>query len=107
MHQIIGRTRFAGKIGGACAGQQDGFVGGFGNLQRGERNARVDEIGDCIDAFKIEPASRNGRADVGLVLVIGRDDLNRHTVNFVIELFCSDLGGFDRAQAGARLVGPG
>src|SRR5580692_5529073 len=107
VHQIIGRARLAGEIGRACAGQQDGLVGGFGDLERGERNARVDEIGNRIDAFEIEPASRNARADVGLVLVIGRNDLNRHAVYLVIELFRGDLGGFDRAHAGASLIGSG
>jgi hypothetical protein len=47
-----------------------------GELLDRERNRRVVETNGHVDALTFEPASRDGDADVGLVLVIGKHDLD-------------------------------
>ena len=107
MHRIVGRARLAGEVGRAGAGQQHRLVVGLGDFQNGKADGRIDQIGDGVDAVEIEPAPRDGGADIGLVLMIGGDDLDRNAVDLVAELFGRHLGRFDRAGAGILLIRPG
>ena len=52
-HQIIRRAGLAGEVGGAGAGQQDGLVLGFGEIEDREGHGRVHEIGDGVDLLDV------------------------------------------------------
>src|SRR6185312_16706007 len=65
--------------------------------------------GDHQHAVAVEPAPRDVGADLRLVLVIGRDDLDRLAEHALAEILGRHLGGDDRALAaeigiGAALV---
>ena len=41
-----------------------------------ERDRRIGQVDDHVDAVDVEPAARDRRADIGLVLVVGGEDLD-------------------------------
>ena len=57
-------------------------------------------VRDRIDAFDIDPLAGNRGADIGLVLVIGRDDLHRLAKDRAADLADGHFGGQQRALAG-------
>ena len=66
-----GQSRRAG------AGADRRLVLFLGDRQHGEGDRGVRQVHDDVDVLGVEPAPRDRRSDVGLVLVIGRDDLDR------------------------------
>jgi hypothetical protein len=106
MDRIVGRAGLAREIGRAGAGEQHRLVVGLGDLQHREADGRIDQIGDGVDAVEIEPAPGDRGADIGLVLVIGGNDLDRHAIDLVAELVRRHLRRLDRADAGILLVRP-
>ena len=67
-----------------------------------QRDRRVGHVDDHVDAFDVEPASRDVGADVGLVLVIAEDHLD-----LALRLLRKVLGRHLRGEhrAGALEVG--
>ena len=93
--RIVGRAGLAGEIRRTGAGQQHRLVVGFGDLQHCKPYGRIHQIGYRIDAVEVEPAPRDSGTDIGLVLMIGGDDLDRYAVNLVAELLGRHLRGLD------------
>src|SRR5436190_11845516 len=58
------------------------------------------QVDDGHDLFLINPAPRDRRADVRLVLVVGEDDLGLETFRFPGEILRRHLGSDERALAG-------
>ena len=56
-------------------------------------------VGNGIDIFLLDPSPRDGRADIGLVLVIGRDDLHLEIRVLLHEIFGGHFCRRDRSLA--------
>ncbi len=65
----------------------------------GETNGRVRHIGNRIDVILIDPAACDAGADVGLVLMIGGDDLHLEVRMLLHEIFGRHLCRRDRSLA--------
>ena len=93
------RACFAGE-GRAADGAGNGDPVVLGRkLLDGERDRRIVKADRHVDFFRVEPAPRNRRADVGLVLVIGNDDLDRLAEHRAANIFDRHARGDDRARA--------
>ena len=55
------------------------------------------EPGDHLDVLGVVPATRDRRADIGLGLMIGRQDLDRSTEHLAADIFDGELHGLDFA----------
>ena len=87
------RALLIGQCGGTGAGiEDDPLLLARKALDR-KRDARIRHVHDRIDAFDIEPAAGDRRADIRLVLVIRRDDLHRLAEDLAIDLPHGHLGG--------------
>ena len=64
-----------------------------------ERDAGIRHVDDDVDVVDVEPLPRDVGADVGLVLVVGADDLDLHAVRGRIEILDRHFGGGDRTGA--------
>ena len=65
----------------------------------GEADGRIRHVDDGIDAVDVEPFARDRRADVGLVLVVGIDDLDLDVFAAAVEILRRHPRGFHRAHA--------
>ena len=65
----------------------------------GKTDGRIRHVDDGVDAVDIEPFARDRRADVGLVLVIGIDDLDLDALAAAVEILRRHARGFHRAHA--------
>ena len=71
------RAGFAGE-GRAADRSRNGDAIAFGReLLDGKRDRGIVEADGHVDVFGVEPAAGDGRADVGLFLMIGNGDLDR------------------------------
>jgi hypothetical protein len=65
----------------------------------GKRRGRIRHVGDDVDLVGIDPTAGQVRGDVGLVLVVTGDDLDRRVGHFVAKLLGRQPGRHDRAFA--------
>ncbi len=65
----------------------------------GEADAGIGEIDDRIDALGIHPSPRDRDADVGLVLMIGVNDLDLETARLLGEILGRQLSPNQRPLA--------
>ena len=65
----------------------------------GEADGGIRHVDDSIDAIDIEPFARDRRSDVGLVLVVGIDDLDLDVLAAAVEILRRHARGFHRAHA--------
>ena len=72
----IGRAFRPGEERRAGARSDEDFVLVAGDIGNGERDRRIRHVDDHVDAFDVEPAPRDFGADIGLVLVIRREDFH-------------------------------
>ncbi|GCC47086.1 hypothetical protein chiPu_0031433, partial [Chiloscyllium punctatum] len=72
----VRRAVFAGQVGGSRARCDQRRLGAAHDLVDGEPDGRVRHVGDRIDLLLTDPAPRDRGADVCLVLVVGRYDLD-------------------------------
>jgi hypothetical protein len=94
----VGRTGLAGEVGRARAGGEEGLVLVLRDLAHRERDRRGRNVRDGIDALGVVPLARDVGADVGLVLVVGRDDLHlEFRLVLLLEILDGELGRDDRA----------
>src|SRR5579871_4179429 len=63
-----------------------------------ERDRRIGQVHDDVDILRIEPLPRDRRPDVGLVLMISRDDFDRYAQR-LREVIDSELSSDDGAYA--------
>jgi hypothetical protein len=79
------------------------------DLLHGEGDRGDGNVDDRVDVFHVVPARRDRRADIGLVLVIGEDDLDRLAQHGAAEILRGHARGDHRSLSGqisvdARLV---
>ena len=79
----------------------------LGRVDDREGDRGIDQIGDGVHLVDIEPARGDAGADIGLVLMIGGEDLDGLAVDLAAEFLGRHVGGLDRALAGILLVGAG
>ena len=65
-----------------------------------ERHRGGRHVDDDVDAVLVIPLARDGGADVGLVLVVGRDDLDLQALVGRLEILDRHARGDHRALAG-------
>ncbi|MGY4301057.1 hypothetical protein ACVWXN_009152 [Bradyrhizobium sp. i1.4.4] len=65
----------------------------------GEADGRIRHVDDGIDTLDIEPFARDRVADIGLVLVVGIDDLDLDAFAAAVEILGGHARGLDRAHA--------
>ena len=72
----VRRARLAGEVGRRGAGDEERLALVLGDLVDGQRHAGVRHVDDDVDLVDVVPLAGDVRADVGLVLVVGRDELD-------------------------------
>ena len=100
------RAGLAGQVGGRRPGDEEDLVLLAADLvdrQRGRRGRHVD---DDVDAVLVVPLAGDVRGDVGLVLVVGGDDLDVDALGGGVEVLDGHARGDDRAFAGEVGVDP-
>ncbi len=65
----------------------------------GETDAGIGEVDDRVDAILIHPSPRNRDPDVGLVLMIGGDDLDLEAAGLLGEVLGRQLSADQRPLA--------
>ncbi len=98
-----GRALRPGQRRRAAGRQQNGLVLAARHLVDRQGDRRVAEVGDRIDPVLIEPLARDRGADIGLVLMVGGDDLDALAGDLAAEILGGELRG-DR-RAAPRAVG--
>ena len=63
-----------------------------------ERNGRLGDIDDDVGAVVVKPVARNGGADIGLGLVVARDDFDRPAQHLAAEILDRHLRRKQRAR---------
>ena len=106
----VGRARLAGQVRRRRARREERLALVLGDLVDGERDAGIRHVDDHVDLVDVVPLARDGRADVRLVLVVGRDDLDLVAALLDAGVLDGHLRRGDRARAGevgveARHVG--
>ena len=99
----VGRALGAGQVGRAGARVDEDLVLLLGDLVDRERDRRGRHVDDHVDAVLVVPLAGDVGGDVGLVLVVGRDDLDLDALAGGVEVLDRHAGGDDRAFA--RQVG--
>jgi hypothetical protein len=69
-----------------------------GELLDRERHRRMVEADRHVDIFVFKPAARDGGTDIGLVLMIREDDLDRFSQHRTARVLCRHAGGGDRTR---------
>ena len=72
----IGRAGRIRQVGGRGARVHVNEVLVLGDAGHGQRDTRRQHVEDAVDLVLIGPLARNIHADIGLVLMIGRDDVD-------------------------------
>ena len=100
LDDMVGLAGIAGQARGAAGEQADPVLV---LQQRRDRELQrgVGHVGEDVDALPVDPFAGDRRADIGLVLVVGRDDLDLHARAFGLQAVLDrHAGGGDRALAG-------
>ena len=95
----IGRASRPGQIGAARLAIEHGFALVARDLLHGKRYRGIDDIDDHVDLLGVEPFVRDRGTDIGLVLMIGIDDLDRHIADLAAEILDRELHRADRMHA--------
>ncbi|MNM87992.1 hypothetical protein D3C81_1001890 [compost metagenome] len=102
-----GRAVLIGQRHGAAGGDDVDLLLLARHFLHRQRGRRVGEVDHHVDAVGIEPAARQRRSDIGLVLVIGGQHRDGLAQRLAAELLDGHLGGDDRALAGQVGIGAG
>jgi hypothetical protein len=78
----------------------EGLVLLLGDLRDGERHRGGRHVEHRVDAVAVVPLPGDGGADIGLVLVVGGDDLDLQPLRLRLEVLDRHAGGHHRALAG-------
>jgi hypothetical protein len=73
----VRRTGFSGEIRGGGAGVDVDGVARARHLAHGEPDGRIGHVKNQRDALGLDPLPRDVGANVGLVLMVGKDDFDR------------------------------
>src|SRR5690606_6504672 len=74
--ETVGRTLFAGQLGGGGAGDQVDLLLALGEPLDGERHGGGGQLHDRVDLLTVVPLTGDVGGDVRFVLVVGGDDLD-------------------------------
>ena len=96
----VRRARLAGQVRRAGAGDQQGLVPLLRDLGNGERDGGGGDVHDGVHAVLVEPAPGDAGADVRLVLMIGREDLDAEPLPLRPEILDRHPCGLDGAGSG-------
>ena len=96
----VGGARLARQIGCGRTGDDENLILFLGDRVHSQRYSGIGHVEDRIDLVHVKPFSGDIGADVRLVLVIGRDDLDLVAALFDARILDRQLGGNDRALAG-------
>ena len=96
----IGRALRTGQIRGGRARNQEHLVLFANDLADGERDRGGRHVDDDVDLVDVDPGARDVGADVGLVLMVGADDLDLHAFLLAAEILDRHLRGDDGAGTG-------
>jgi hypothetical protein len=94
----VGRAFLAGQQRGAGARSDHHLVAVAHDLVDGERDAGIRQVDDHADALGVEPAPGDLRPDVGLVLMVAGDHLDRLSGGAAAEILHRHLGGEQRSR---------
>ena len=103
----IGRARLAGEVGRRGGIEDDDPVARLGEVLDRERDARIGDVENRLDAPLVIPLPRDGEADVDLVLVVGDQQLDRLAEHRAAEILDRHPRHFNRARPGEIGVGAG
>src|SRR5205823_5741424 len=95
----VRRALFAGQQRGTGAGADKDLVLLLADIGDRQRNRRVRQVENGVDALGVVPAPRDADADVGLVLVVGGDDVDRLAGGLAAVILHRHLRGDDGAYA--------
>ncbi|MEE9927668.1 MAG: hypothetical protein PBU43_06095 [Microvirgula aerodenitrificans] len=95
----VRRTFLVGQRGRTGAVVDDDALLLRAELLHADADRRVQQVDDHVHALGVEPFARLGHADIGLVLVVGRHDLDRLAEHLAAEIVDRHLHGRDRALA--------
>ncbi|SAL87222.1 hypothetical protein AWB67_07368 [Caballeronia terrestris] len=93
----VRRARLVAELGRARAACDRDPVLLLRHVRHRERDGRRQQVLHHIDLLVVEPFTRDRRGDVGLVLVIGADHLDRRTEHLAAEIVDGHLRRDDRA----------
>ena len=97
----VGRAQLAGEPGRAGGTEQSHLVVLLDDIDNGEGDRRIGDVEDGIDAILLEPLLGDCRADVGLLLMVGVDDLDVEPGIrvFLHEVFDRELGAGNETKS--------
>ena len=95
----VRRAGLAGEIGTGRRRRQEGHAAIAQQRVDGEADGGIRNIDDGVHAVDIEPFARDRRSDIGLVLVIGKDDLDLDVLAAAVEILRRHARGFHRSHA--------
>ena len=95
----VGRAGLAGEVAGSRPGGDRDLLLLLGQALDRQSHGGGGQLHDRVDAVAVVPLPRDGRGDVGLVLVVGREDLDRDAVDLAAHILHRHLRGLDGALA--------
>jgi len=98
----IGRAELAVEVGRAGRVRDEQLLLLVGDVLHRKPDRRHRHVDDEVDLIDVVPAPRDGRADIGLELVIADDHRNRLAEHGAAEIVHRHLCGGDRALSGRR-----
>ena len=103
----VGRAGLSGQIRAGRGRCEEGHFCVANERIDSETDGRIRHVDNGIDRIDIEPFARDCRADIGLVLVIGVDDLHFDILAATVEIFRGHPRRLYRAHAVGVLENPG
>jgi hypothetical protein len=102
----VGRALRSREVGGRRTGVQIDDVAFPRKVGDGEADAGTGEIDKHIDLLDVDPLLADGGADIGLVLVVGRDQVDLPALGQQPGILDRHLRGNGRAGAADILIEP-
>jgi hypothetical protein len=103
----VGRAFAAGEECRAGAGREHHAIVVADDLVHCQRNRGIGKIRDHVHAFVLDPSPGDGGAEVGLVLMIGGNDLDLAAGGLAAMVLDCELCGEDRARSLIIGIDPG
>ncbi len=95
----VGRAGFAGDVRARRIGHDHDLLEALRHLHAGQRRGRGRHVDDHVDAFTLVPFAGDGGGDIGLVLGVSGQELDRSSQHRPLEVLDRHLAGFDIALA--------
>ena len=102
--EAIRRTGLAGEVRRCRSGHQEKPLLLTRDLLDRQRYRGSRYVDDDVDMVGIDPLARDAGADIGFILMVAGDDLNRRAQNLTAKVLDRHLGGQNAAFAGGVRV---